>query len=316
MKAPHHSSNILREQAVDWLLRIRSENCTGAEHRTFEVWLAESPDHRQTYAEIEAQWQWMEPFKTMNFPAREAALCYLSKSRKRLFVYSIAATFLLAVGLTAFSPDGWLGIWQNYRAEKGGRQVITLADGSSLELNTDSEVRIHYNHWQRHVELIKGEAFFTVAHDAERSFEVRVGYGHIRDIGTAFEVYLKPNQVIVAVQEGIVEIQAMGKRELTAGQQLAFNDTGEFQDVENQDVAALTAWRQGNLIFRNRRLDDVLAEVGRYHNTRIRLQNENLGKLRISGTFHTAELNNTLNAIATLLPVKIDNIGGREIVLK
>jgi transmembrane sensor len=60
----------------------------------------------------------------------------------------------------------------------------------------------------------------------------------------------------------------------------------------------------------------VLAEVGRYHDIRIRLQNEKLGKLRISGTFHTAELDSTLSAIATLLPVNIDHIGEHEIVLK
>jgi len=111
-------------------------------------------------------------------------------------------------------------------------------------------------------------------------------------------------------------VQASGKRELTAGQQLAFNDNGEFQTLQGQDVAGLTAWRQGNLVFRDRHLDDVLAEVARYHDTRIRLQNETLGKLRISGTFHTAELDDTLNAIAAILPVNIDHVGEHEIVLK
>jgi transmembrane sensor len=191
-----------------------------------------------------------------------------------------------------------------------------LADGSSIELNTESEVRVHFNHWQRNIEMIKGEAFFSVAHDADRPFEVRAGSGRIRDIGTAFEVYIKPEQIIVAVEEGIVEVQAAEKRELIAGQQLAFNDNGEFQALQNQDVAGLTAWRQGLLVFRNRRLDEVLAEVGRYHDTRIRLQSEALGTLRVSGTFHTAELDNTLSAIATILPVTIDHVGEHEIVLK
>lgn len=295
---------------------MRSENCTAADRHAFEAWLAESPSHRQAYEAVQVQWQWMEQFKTINFPARDAALRYRGRSRKQLFIYSVAATVLLALGLTAFTPDGWLGVSQTYIAEKGDRKTITLADGSNLDLNTESEVRVHFNHWRRTVELIKGEAFFTVSHDAERPFEVNAGSGRIRDIGTAFEVYKKPDQIVVAVQEGLVEIQALTKRELTAGQQLAFNDMGEFQDVQDQDVAALTAWRQGQLIFRNRRLGDVLAEVGRYHDTSIRLQNETLRGLRISGTFHTTELNNTLNAIATLLPVKVDYIGSHEIVLK
>ncbi|MDI1276542.1 FecR family protein [Methylobacter sp.] len=316
MKTTPPSPDSVHAQAVDWLLRIRSENCPETERHAFNSWLEESAGHRQAYETVQAQWEWMEPFRAMNFPARDAALRYRGKSPRRLFIYSAAATLLLAMGLTAFMPNGWLGIPYTYVAEKGEHQTIKLADGSSIELNTECEVRVHFNRWQRSVDMIKGEAFFTVAHDAERPFEVRAGSGRIRDIGTAFEVYIKPEHVIVAVQEGIVEVQASGKRELTAGQQLAFSNSGEFQALQAQDVAGLTAWRQGNLVFRNRRLDDVLAEVGRYHDTRIRLQNEALGKLRVSGTFHTAKLGDTLNAIAAILPVSIDQVGTHEIVLK
>ncbi len=316
MKTTPPSPDSVQAQAVDWLLRIRSENCTETERHAFNIWLEENPNHRQTYETVLAQWEWMEPFKAVSFPARDAALRYRGKSRRRLFIYSTAATLLLALGLTAFMPNGWIGIPHTYIAEKGGRQTINLADGSSIELNTESEVRVHFNRWRRNVEMIKGEAFFTVAHDAGRPFEVRAGSGRIRDIGTAFEVYIKPEQVIVAVQEGIVEVQASEKCELTAGQQLAFNNSGEFKTLQTQGVAALTAWRQGKLVFRDRRLDDVLAELGRYHDSRIRLQNESLGKLRVSGTFHTAELGDTLNAIAAILPLNIDYIGNHEIVLK
>ncbi|MDD5411689.1 MAG: FecR family protein [Methylobacter sp.] len=320
MKTTSPSSELLQTQAVDWLLRIRSENCTETERYAFNIWLEESVSHRQAYETVLAQWEWMEPFKAMNFPARDAALRYRGKSPCHLFTFCLykgaAASLLLVLGLATFSPNGWLGFPQTYVAEKGDRQTVTLVDGSSIELNTESEVRVHFNRWHRNVDIIKGEVFFTVVHDAERPFEVRAGNGRIRDIGTAFEVYIKPEQVIVAVQEGIVEVQALKKRELTAGQQLAYNDSGEFQALQGQDVAGLTAWRQGNLVFRNRPLDDVLAEVGRYHDSRIRLQNESLGKLRVSGTFHTVELNDTLNAIATILPVNIDYIGTHEIVLK
>jgi transmembrane sensor len=306
----------LKTQAIDWLLLIHSENCTETEHYAFNAWLEESVKHRQAFDMAQAQWEWMEQFKAMSFPARDAALRYRDKSPRRLFIFSTAASLLLALGFAAFMPNGFIGIPHTYVAEKGARQTITLVDGSSIELNTESEVRVHFNRWQRNVDMIKGEAFFTVTHDAERPFEVRAGSGRIRDIGTAFEVYIKPEQVIVAVQEGIIEVQTTNKLELTAGQQLAFNDNGEFQALQNQDVAGLTAWRQGNLVFRNRRLDEVLAEVGRYHDTRIRLQNETLEKLRISGTFHTAELDNTLNAITIILPVNIDHVGEHEIVLK
>jgi transmembrane sensor len=151
VKSIRHSPELLREQAIDWLLCLRSETCTQSERRAFDDWLAQSPHHRQAYEEVQAQWEWMEPFKTMPFTARDKALRYRRKSHQPLFAYNAAAALLLALGLTAFSQNGWLGVSEIYIAEKGGRQTITLADDSGLELNTESEARVHFNHWERRV---------------------------------------------------------------------------------------------------------------------------------------------------------------------
>jgi transmembrane sensor len=118
VKSIRHSPELLREQAIDWLLHLRSETSTQSERRAFDDWLAQSPRHRQAYEEIQAQWEWMEPFKTMQFSARDKALRYRGKSYRSLFVYSAAATLLLALGITAFSPSGWFGISATYIAEK------------------------------------------------------------------------------------------------------------------------------------------------------------------------------------------------------
>lgn len=316
MKNMQSSLDSAHSEAIDWLLRIRSEKCTRSERRAFEDWLKQSDSHRQAYEAIEAQWQWMEPFKTMKFPARNAALRYRARSRRSLFMYGAAASILLVLGLSALNQNGWLGVTETYSVEKGGHKIIDLADGSSIELNTDSEARVHLDHWRRRVEMVKGEAFFKVKHDEERPFEVRAGKGFIRDIGTEFDVYVKSEQVIVAVQEGMVEVEGLEKRRLTEGQQIALSDRGEFQALQGSDVASVTAWRKGQLIFRNRRLDDVLSELGRYHDIRIRLQNRALGEMRVSGTFHIAELDDTLNAISAILPVKADYIGKHEVLLK
>ena len=160
MKFIQHSPELLREQTIDWLLRLRSDTCTQSERRAFDDWLGQSRRHRQAYEEVQAQWEWMEPFKTMQFTARDQALRYRRKSHRSLFVYSATATLLLAMGLTAFSPNGWIGVSATYISEKGDRQTITLADGSGLDLNTESEVRVHFNHWERRVDLLRGEAFF------------------------------------------------------------------------------------------------------------------------------------------------------------
>lgn len=315
VKPPKSIPDSLRQQAIDWLLLIQSDQCNATERQAFNDWLAQNPAHQHAYATLKAQWEWMGQFKTSDFPARDAALRYRKKSKRSLFAYSAAASVLLAAGLTAFSPNGWYGSSETYQVAKGGKQSIELADGSTLELNTGSEARVHFNRWQRRVELLRGEAFFTVVHNPERPFEVHAGIGRIRDIGTAFEVYIQPQKVSVAVEEGVVEVQTSSKQTLSAGQHLSYNNRGEWQ-ADTNTIASLTGWRQGKMVFRARRLDEVLAEMGRYHDTDIKLQNPTLAGLKVSGTFNTDKLDNSLNAIAAILPVKIEYISSREIILK
>lgn len=311
-----------RDQAIAWLLRLRDAPTDSLLEQAFAEWLASDPAHPAAYRQAEQQWAWMEPFKQQAFPARDAALRYrpaTNKPRRRNGpIYAVAASLLLAVSWGLFSPQGWYGLPHSYSVGKGQRQTIALSDGSSLELNTDTEVRVHFNHRQRHVDLVRGEAFFNVAHNADRPFSVHVGDVSIHDIGTAFDVYRQAEQVSVAVAEGVVEMEAQQgeRRQLSAGQQLAYSCAGQFVAASQSDIAALTAWRQGQVVFRGKRLVEVLAEIARYHDVNIRLPDPKLAELRVNGSFRTEQLDNMLNAVASLLPVHVKRIGEREIVLE
>ncbi|PKD39299.1 FecR family protein [Methylomonas sp. EFPC1] len=314
-------SQATREQAISWLLRLRDAPGNPQIRQEFADWLAADPLHGQAYQQVEAQWAWMEPFKQQAFLARNEALRYRPPTRRPVWLrwasYSAAAIVLLGVGLALFSPQGWYGFPHSYGTGKGQRQTLTLADGSSLELNTDTEVRVHFNRRQRHVDLVRGEAFFNVTHDAERPFTVHVGNVSVRDIGTAFDVYKQSDRVSVAVQDGLVEMTGQGSsRELHAGHQLAYSHDQRFVEALQSDIATVTAWRQGQLIFRGRPLGEALAEIGRYHDVQIRLPDPKLAELRVNGSFRTEQLDNMLNAVAMLLPVKVKHVGEREIVLE
>lgn len=311
----------MRDQAIAWLLRLRDTPADAQIQRAFANWLTADPAHQLAYRQAEAQWAWMEPFKQQAFSARDEALRYRpslrKSSRRQWLAYSVAATALLAVGLGIFSPQGWYGLPHSYSTGKGQRQSMTFSDGTTLEMNTDSEVRVHFNHGQRHVDLVRGEAFFNVAHDAERPFIVHAGNLQVRDIGTAFDVYKQTDRVSVAVQEGKVEMIGHGnRRELIAGQQLAYSNDHRFVEAAQTDIAAATAWRQGQLIFRGRRLAEVLTEIGRYHDILIRVPDPQLAELRINGSFRTEQLDSMLNAVTTLLPIKVKHLGEREILLE
>jgi transmembrane sensor len=308
--------NPIRDQAIAWFLRVQAQDITVDERRALVRWLNENPEHRQAYQTVEKHWQWMDPLKLSSFPARQAALNYRTKPKNRIVAYAAAAVVLISLGLSIYWQQTGMIFPKTYQVAKGGRQTIMLADGSTLELNTGSRVKVNITPWRRDVELLQGEAFFQVKHDNQRSFKVRAGRGLITDIGTAFDVYLQPGKVLVAVQEGIVDVEAKELRRLRANQQIAYTDNGEFVSVENQPIASLTAWRRGQLVFHARRLDDALAEMARYHNKQIRLEDDKLAALRISGAFPSNRLDSLLNAVTRILPVRVERQNDHDIMIR
>lgn len=314
---PEPDRDPLQDQAVEWLIRLSAENCQPAERAAFQNWLDQSPAHRATYAQIERRMQWLERVGQTDSASRQAALQYRPAKSfpfSRQAGLAVAAMLLLGVGLATFSPLGWYGYPRHYSAEPGARQTVSLADGTQLELNTDSEVAVRVNRNQRNVEVVKGEVYFTVVHNPELPFVVSAGAGRSIDIGTEFEVYRQAEQVLVAVHEGSVRVEAKQSRDLSASQAVAYDHNGNFVDT-TADVKTLSAWRRGKLIFDNRRLDEVLAEIGRYHRMDIGLGDLTLAERKVSGTFFIERLDDNLAAIAGSLNLQVRHVGEGRILL-
>lgn len=315
--ADTENAQTLQRETIDWILRLESADCTAANRQAFQTWLTQSEDRQRIYQQLAETWSGLSRFQGQDFPVRREALSYRPprKTTRRFIELAVAASLLLGVGVATFSEQGWHGQTRHYATERGGRQTVSLADGSSIELSTDTELKIRVNRWQRSVELIKGEAFFQVVHDQQRPFEVKAGSGKIIDIGTQFDVRLDNEHVAVAVLEGIVQVQAGDSREIHANQAISYDDRGELQTSAADDINAVTAWRRGQLVFENRRLDEVLAELQRFHDISLTLAEPALAKLKVTGTFHTDNLDATLNIIAMTLPVDIRRHNPKQVVL-
>ncbi|MFM8341560.1 MAG: FecR family protein [Methylomonas sp.] len=317
-------SDQARDEAINWFLHLQDELGGNLDNPQFQLWLMASPEHRSAFQAIEQQWQWIERFKQQNFPAKTEALLFRPEKTnkanrlryKKWLNLSLAASIVMAIGLGLFSPQGLYGLSHTYRVEKGENKTIVLTDGSTIDLNTNSEVNVHFNHSLRKVELIRGEAFFTVQHNPLRPFNVHVANVTLRDIGTAFNVYQKADQVNVAVEEGIVEVKNQSSQSLVnAGQQAKIRNN-EMIKVSAAEIDMTTAWRKGELIFRGSRLDEVLNEIGRYHDVQIQLTNKNLAALAVTGNFKTDQLDIMLNAVSNLLSVKIKKLSPNQIVIE
>jgi transmembrane sensor len=94
----------------------------------------------------------------------------------------------------------------NYETGIGEQRFVKLVDGSTMELNSRSRVRIRYSSLERDVDLIEGQALFHVAKDSARPFIVHSGSILVRAVGTQFDVYRKSSGTTITVVEGLVAV--------------------------------------------------------------------------------------------------------------
>jgi len=308
----------LHEEASQWVTLLHSGAATAAQRRAFARWLSADESHPRAYSEVEAFWRSLGPLRQDVEPELAAARAYLRQAQlRRVFRpgLALAASLLLAVAATPF----WR-LWLDngvYRTAKGEQAHIALSDGSRIDLNTDSELQVAYTWSRRKVTLARGEALFSVYHDPEKTFQVEVAKGLIRDIGTRFNVYRQGDRVSVTVLEGEVSVTAQGvSKNLIPNQQVRYDAEGQLSSVVGVDVAAATAWQKRQMLFKGQPLSTVLEELGRYHDVTLQIADQRLRGLKVSGSFPSDNLPLALATMRSALPIKTESPEPGLIVIK
>jgi ferric-dicitrate binding protein FerR (iron transport regulator) len=199
-------------------------------------------------------------------------------------------------------------------AAVGGREVITLDDGSRITLNGGSTLRYPSHSGDRDVYL-DGEALFEITHDPRRAFRVHAGKGVVRDIGTKFTVraYAAEPSIEVAVTEGRVSFggDATGKPQLdlAAGDAAALDSAGAVAKLPASFVEQLTGWTTGALVFDNVRLSDAAAEIERRYGVHVIIADSSLAKRPVAARFHGEPIAQVLDAISLALGAHYDAVG-------
>ena len=231
----------------------------------------------------------------------------------------------------------------SYWTAVGEQKTITLPDNSVVQLNTNSRLQFDYRGQARAVYLHQGEVHFSVAKNPDRPFEVYAGTGRVRAIGTAFSVTLndRSDEVNVLVTEGVVEIApeispeiitpaispqaeiheaklsgaqvlaakpAKQHQRATAGSAAVFDREAvrAIEKVEDADMLQRLAWQQGLLIFSGEPLEEVVAEISRYTDTKIIIKSEDARALRIGGQFKVADTRAIFSALEKGFGLKAD----------
>jgi transmembrane sensor len=230
-----------------------------------------------------------------------------------------AAVALLVAGTLAwFVAYRWFDP-SDIRTAIGEQRSVTLADGSIVTLNTNSELHVDLEPAVRHIQLVRGEARFKVAEDPSRPFIVRTPQATVRAIGTVFNVYAGDKRTEVAVLEGRIELRdlaeparsessthAVERIELGAGQQAAVIPGGDILRNVGPPIERVAAWTERRLVFREEALADVIAEFNRYHEHPIRIEDAALAAVRISGTFDSSDPNSLIQYLERFENVHVE----------
>lgn len=292
----------LFDQASGWYYRLRAEDASARDQADFAAWLAQGPAQRQAWDEVSAL------LGALREPARQVREAQRARWRRpRLRVWASAAAVLLAVGLLSlYSP--WPDRWRSdYATATGESRNLTLADGSQLQLNTDSAVQIDLRPNERRVTLLRGEAWFEVSADAARPFVIRSGEGWVKVVGTRFSVARQGAQTRVRVAQGKVQVSADGEQTvlLEPGRAVDYQG-GRLGAVRDFDAAAEFAWRQRQLVFRQQSLAEVVDELNRYWPGEVLVFGDTLRQRKVSGVFEIDKPEAVLKALKHTLGLRAE----------
>jgi len=320
----------VEEAAAAWVWRLDDEDVSERDRDDFEQWLRRDSRHRRAFEELGGVWRSLDELaeakreeRVATFVAEERRL-YTAASPKparrrlrRLAPWGMAASLAIVVGaLSWFQRDNEA---QTLATAVGQQRSTMLADGSVVQLNTNTILETHFSRDQRVVYLRKGEALFTVAHNTERPFLVHAGNMVVRAVGTEFNVRIRDTRDIeVIVAEGRVAVESQReqelpsgasrpelaiKRELTAGQRLETAAAASEAEIAPAALSNTLAWREGAVVFDGEPLVQAIAELNRYSDTRLVVTDPSIHNLRVGGRFRTGDIDGFLEALTKAFPV-------------
>lgn len=310
MSETQPSLNPLLDEAAGWFARLNTNTISHADLAAFRTWRA-VPEHADAYAQIEHIWGKAAGLSDdADIQAAVAAVKPRRSAGSRItdLWRALARRPMLGIGLAVaagalamLSPrlvDGDL-----YATRIGEQRTVRLADGSRIQLDTDSRVKVRLSGGRRDIDLVRGQALFDVAHDPSRPFTVRAGQTEVRALGTRFDVRRFSDSVKVTLLEGRVEVRrrrdhSVKPWSLEPGQQVLSGLAPS--SPRRVDVAAATSWTQGQLVFRDTPLSAAIAEVNRYSTRPITLDSDRLSDEPINGVFQTDDTDAFLKAVVDL----------------
>jgi transmembrane sensor len=345
------------EEAASWFVEARAGDLDDAARREFDRWLRRSPEHLSAYLEIAAIWneglhldpahKWdadaliaqareevgnvvplpgssAVPALEESVPCPQAVASTVPHSaphRRRLMALAASVAALAVLGAVWI----WFALFSGvYSTAIGEQRSIELADGSTVEMNSKSRIRVRYTKNERNLDLLEGQALFHVAKDHTRPFIVRADRTRVQAVGTEFDVYEKRSGTVVTVVEGEVAVLApvaadrqraaegsavphdlpVATISVAAGEQLMVT-SNLARKAAHANIAAATAWRERRIVFESATLSEVAEEFNRYNERQLVIDDPGLYDFHISGVFSSTDPDSLIRFLRERPGVKV-----------
>jgi transmembrane sensor len=324
----------IRERAGEWMARL-DRGINASEHDALKVWLAQDPRHRLMLLEISEMWDRMEVLTELSalFPkeARAPRPVWWNSTALRLSFGCLGALVVIYFAFMGLLPSKTLQA--RYRTAIGQQQSVTLPDKSSVMLNTNTSLAVHFTRSERTVDLQQGEAHFKVAKDADRVFTVRVGESEFKAVGTEFNLRKTSDaDVELTVTEGRVKVLTSGVRVgesvpapakagprpvlVDAGKRLTVNALAQVMEApQPAKIENTVAWTHGMIVFDGEPLERAVREVSRYSTIQFVISDSRIGQIPVVGYFKIGDTDGLVAALQANFDIDASREGS-SIVLK
>ncbi len=309
----------VKAAASRWRERKDREDWSAQDQAAFDAWLAENHAHKIAFLRVDAAWARTERLVALRGAAPDTA----EPARANLPLFAKLAAALIFAAAVGIGGARYLMQPQDrtFATPVGGHEVVSFADGTRIELNTNTVLRTRMTTDERKVWLMRGEAFFKVRHDATHPFTVMVGGRRVTDLGTEFRVLKDGKRTEVAVVQGKVRFEApdaqapMQTAVLTSGD-VATATAGSMLLTKRSEQALKNelGWRHGVLVFRYTPLAEAAAEFNRYNRTKIVVADAAAAKMKIYGTFQATHVEDFTSLAQMVLGLHV-KANGKDIVI-
>ncbi len=319
-----HGPDPLLDEAIAWIVRLKTDEPTRADVLEFERWRGQSAAHEEAFKRA------ARIHRNAGIVAGRltAASGVPSMMRSPAGRRGMSRRLVLGGGLAAAAAAAYavvqppLGMWPSlqelsadYRTAKGEQRQVQVTADVSLDLNTQTSIALRSLQGQPTVELISGEVLVSARRPTSESLIMLAAGGQIAAAKANFDARCLDGVVSVTCLDGTVDVQHSGQStRIGKGQQVAYTRAG-IGTSASVDPAQVTAWQSGLLIFRDRPLASVVDEVNRYRPGKIVVVTAELRQRAVNGDFEIRKLDSFVTQVEQLFGAHATSLHGGLVIL-